>query len=392
MKSAIQCGQCKKSIQEEYLYCPYCGQSAKDEGDHRISTKNLFKIAHDLSSVSDLDFLLNKISAAAEKITSSETSSVMLLDERKEYLCFKTAGGEKGELIKTIKVPIGQGIAGWVARNSQPHLVKEVAKDNRFSSSLTDQRIGFKTHSILCVPLVVSGELIGVMEVLNKKGVENGVFSSSDQDVLSGLASFAAISIVNSKLNSTQKNFFAHMIEILTAAIELRPRNVPGHCWRMAQSACAIARRLEVSKEEYRNIYYATLLHDIGYIGLEKQAALKTSAYSREKIELLHPVKGEEMIEGIQLLKGCASLIRSHHEFWDGSGFPDGLEKEAIPLGARIISFLESIEDSRTENMNEEEYVKIVEEYSKKNSGVLFDPQVVLAYLSEISSNKQTSA
>lgn len=354
-----------------------------------ISAKDMFEIAHDLSSVNDIDLMLKKISSAAEKLTDSETSSVMLLDDRKQYLTFKTAGGDRGELVKTIKIPVGQGIAGWVARNGEPLLVPDVTKDNRFSASLTDERIGFKTHSILCVPLVVSGELIGVMQVLNKKGDHHGEFASDDLDVLNGLASFAAISIVNSKLNSTQKNFFAHILEVLTAAIEQRPRNIAGHCWRVAQGSCAIARRLGVSKEEYKNIYYAALLHDIGYIGLERQGTQKGASVSQEKIELLHPVKGEEMIEPIQLLRNCAALIRSHHEFWDGSGFPDGLEKENIPLGARIISFWEQIEELRKETMSDEAFNKGAEDFARINSDVLFDPQVVTAYLEEISSGHE---
>ena len=277
-----------------------------------------------------------------------------------------------------------------MAQNGKPLLIEDVSKDPRFSSSIADDKSGFKTRSILCVPMIMHDEVIGVMEVLNKKeSAPGGKFTSDDTDILGSLSGFAAVSIANSKLNSDQKNFFANIIEILIASIETRSKNSPGHCWRVAQTACAIARRLKVGGQPYKNIYYAALLHDIGYVGAQKQMMEKKGFVSHERIELVHPVTGAEMVSTIHLLEDCAPLIRAHHEYWDGTGFPDGLQGESIPLGARIISFAEAMEDLR-DSLADEDLERSVmrtrlEQYASENIDKIFAPQIVAAYLVEVS-------
>ncbi len=178
--------------------------------------EQFYQLARDLSDTFDLDTLLKKIGQAAEKLTYSGASSILLLDEDKEHLYFKTAGGEKGGLIGKMKVKVGQGIAGWVAKERKPLVVQDVAKDERFAKSF-DKSTGFITKSILCVPLILHNELIGVAEVLNKK---NGAqFTPQDQEVLESLSNLAAIYITNAKFVETQRNFFTNIIEILASAI-----------------------------------------------------------------------------------------------------------------------------------------------------------------------------
>lgn len=392
MTILAKCSHCAEPFERLFKFCPNCGLSVIGEGftdKDGIAVRDLFNIARSFSSVLDLDLLLKKISSTAEKLTQAEASSVMLLDDNKEYLYFKSAGGEKAHVIKTIKIPVGHGIAGWVAEKAEALLIQDVSKDPRFSAAMVDDKSGFKTRSILCVPLVLQDEVIGVMEVLNKRQDAPGVgeFSSDDLDILASLAGFAAVSIVNSKLSSDQKNFFANMIEILIEAIEARSKNRVGHCTRVAQISCTIARRLKIGGQTYKNIYYASLLHDIGYIGAYRQMLEKKAPVSYERMELLHPMVGAEMVSTIRLIEGCAPLIRSHHEFWDGSGFPDNLQRESIPIGARILSFVEAIEDFRDRLIEaEEENLRVrVEQYASENIDKLFDPQVVAAYLVEVS-------
>lgn len=229
------------------------------------------------------------------------------------------------------------------------------------------------------------------MEVLNKKqGVGGGKFSSDDLDILSSLAGFAAVSIANSKLNSEQKNFFANIMEILTAALETCSRNPIGHSYRTAQMACSLARRLKIDQSTYKTLYYASLLHDIGYIAIQKEAQIKKITPSPEKIEQLHPSVGADTVTPIQILRTCAPIIQTHHEYWDGSGFPNHLAGENIPLPARILGLVEALEDRRAPQMSEEEFLKQSEQFATENSGKLFDPQVVAAFLLEVASLRET--
>lgn len=390
-----KCSHCGEPFERLFKFCPNCGLSVVGEGftdKAGVAVRDLFDIARVFSSVFDLDLLLKKISATAEKLTQAEASSVMLYDDKKEYLYFKVVGGDKGNIMKTIKVPSGMGVAGWVAHNNQTLLIDDVSKDPRFSAAIADDKSGFKTRSILCVPMTVQDEVIGVMEVLNKRedAAGDGRFTADDQDILSSLAGFAAVSITNSKLTTDQKNFFANVIELLIAAVESKSKNSAGHCWRVAQSSCTIARRLKITGQYYKDIYYASLLHDIGYIGIQRQI-LETKAWlSQEKIELQHPAMGAEMVSTIRLLENCAPLVKAHHELWDGSGYPEGLRGESIPIGARIISFVEAMEDFRdgllsARHHSEEDLRKRMEHYASENIDKLFDPRVVAAYFLEVS-------
>jgi len=319
--------------------------------------EQFYQLARELSGTLDLDTLLKKIGQAAEKLTQAEASSILLLDEDKEHLYFKTVGGEKGGLIKKMKVKVGQGCAGWVAKERKPLIVQDVTKDSRFAKSF-DQATGFVTKSILCVPLILHNELIGVAEVLNKK---NGVrFTLEDQEVLQSLSHLAVIYITNAKFAETQRNFFTNIIEILASASEAREPRLAGHTRRIAQQALLMARQLTFDEREYQNLYYAALLHDIGYL----------APGDRTVRDLHHPIVGVEMVRGINFLAGAAPIIRSHHEHYDGSGYPDNLKGENIPLGARIIALLETVEEN---NLTPEE----VERFS----GTKFDPKIVKLYL-----------
>lgn len=399
MAILAKCSNCNEPFERLFKFCPNCGLSVAGEGftdKAGVAVRDLFEIARNFSSVTDLDLLLKKISAAAEKLTQSEASSVMLLDDNKEFLYFKSAGGEKSSIVKTIKVPVGQGIAGWVAQNGQPLLIEDVSKDPRFSAAVMDDKSGFVTKSILCVPMFVSGEVIGVMEVLNKRaGAGGGKFSTDDMEILGSLAGFAAVSIVNSKLSSDQKNFFANIIEVLVSSVETISKEPQGHGWRVAQTACSIARRLKITGPLYKTIYYSSLLHDVGYISAPKLINSKKVAMledRQDRIEHLHPEAGAQILESINLLKPCAALVRAHHECWDGSGFPNKLKGEEIPLGARILGLAEAVEELRHPLMGEDEFKKHVEQYVSKHSDKLFDPQVAVAFLLDFSSQKETPA
>jgi putative nucleotidyltransferase with HDIG domain len=339
----------------------------------------LFDIAHSLSSTLDVDTLLKRIGKAAEQLTDSEASSIMLLDQDKQHLLFKVATGEKGTAMKKMKVAVGQGIAGWVVNNKKSLTVNDVSKDERFAAAF-DKTSGFITKSILCVPLLLGEEIIGVAEVLNKKNAQE--FTSEDENILGSLGSLASVSIANAKSAEDQKNFFTYMIEIIVQAIEARDPKLTGHTWRVAQTATAVARAMGIADREYKSLYYASLLHDIGYLAPAKGISLGNGVYTIQKhdADKTHTVYGWEIIHKINILSDSAPIVRSHHENYDGSGFPDGLKENNIPLGARILALAEYADELKCEGFDDEK----IREMIKSGAGKKLDPAVVNTYLSEI--------
>ncbi len=336
----------------------------------------LFSIAGSLNSTMDLDFLLQKIGAAAEKLLDSEASAIMLVTDDKKSLFFKVASGEHAKALKTMTLPIGQGIGGWVAQNRKPEVVNDTRSDPRFAGKF-DKASGFVTKSLLCVPMEFRGELVGVVEVLNKR---EGGYDAQHIGLLSSLASLASVAITNTKIISEQKNFFSHIMEVLVGVIETSRPNMDEHPVRSAKLACAIGRALGVDDYEYRMLYYAGVLHDVGYVAFKNPRMLSDLGVMSASEEM-HPAFSFRMLEGIKLLEGALPMIKHHHERYDGSGYPMKLKGEDIPLGARILGLVESMEELRMVGLRDEELYKRAGKEAKEGAGKRFDPKVVEAFI-----------
>jgi len=149
------------------------------------------------ASIGSLEGLLKLIMEEATKTVDAEVSSIALYDKRKKDLYFTVALGEKGAKVKEFRIKLGQGIIGSVAKERKCLNIADIAKDERFNTGL-DKKTGFKSKSILAVPIIHKEKLIGALEVINKKGVES--FSSQDVKLLEIVAGQAAIAIENAML------------------------------------------------------------------------------------------------------------------------------------------------------------------------------------------------
>ncbi len=157
---------------------------------------NLLEIARDLASTLDLESLLSKIVLVAAELTDAEEASILLYDHKNNELRFAAASNvEENPELKQLVVP-PDSIAGWTALHQEPVFVPDVHEDNRFSD-LVEKAIEFKTNSIIAVPLITRNQLIGVLEVINKR---QNLFSSDDLELLQTLSAQAAVAIQNSRL------------------------------------------------------------------------------------------------------------------------------------------------------------------------------------------------
>jgi PAS domain S-box-containing protein len=180
------------SVQE---YTTQLANKQKEEEIAKMSA--LMEASIIINSTRNLDELLKIIMQSAEKVMQAEASSVFLIDSEKNELYFEMATGPKEEELKKIRLKMGEGIAGWVAYTGEALLVPDVSKDPRFAKRVDDQT-KFITRSVICVPLKVRNQIIGVVQVLNK--ISGQSFSKSEIKFLEALASQAAIAIENANL------------------------------------------------------------------------------------------------------------------------------------------------------------------------------------------------
>jgi len=150
----------------------------------------------DLYSEVDLRLLLEKITAAIRGYLACEEASIFIYDEEREELAFETATGAKAEQLKRIVLKKGQGVAGWVAVERRGVIIDDCSRDARHTA-VTDLKTSFQTRSLLGVPVLMGGRLLGVLEAVNKK---RGKFSRADLRLLGDMAAFLAIPLQNAVL------------------------------------------------------------------------------------------------------------------------------------------------------------------------------------------------
>ena len=134
----------------------------------REDLRNLLQLSSLVNSSLDTQEALNHALMSVEQSFQAEVSSIYEVDKAKGDLFFRLARGPGSDKIKTLRLPIGKGIAGWVAQTEKPLICADPYRDGRFSPQF-DAESGFHTRSILCVPLKSKDRLMGVLEVLNKK-------------------------------------------------------------------------------------------------------------------------------------------------------------------------------------------------------------------------------
>ncbi len=191
----------------------------KPDKDHSISSLrervdqlSVFnEIAKILNSTIDLREVLRTTIEKIAELTEAEAWSIALLDDATGDLVFEAVAGEKEEEVRETRLKKGQGIAGWVAKEGKPLIVPDVTKDDRFFPGV-DQRTKFVTESILAVPLISKGRILGVMEAINKSG--GGEFTQKDLDTISSLVDHAAIAIENGKLFEAERSRVAELTTV----------------------------------------------------------------------------------------------------------------------------------------------------------------------------------
>ena len=165
--------------------------------DNDANFRKLVQVATKLNSTLNLDELLQLIMTSAADLLAAETSSLLLVDEKTSELVFEVVAGGPAQELAGMRVPSGQGIAGWALERREPVVVDDPANDSRFYREVGTST-GFETRNLVAVPLLVKDKAIGVVEVINKIGDQG--FTPLDLDIAQALASFAAVAIDNASL------------------------------------------------------------------------------------------------------------------------------------------------------------------------------------------------
>jgi len=265
---------------------------------------------------------------------------------------------------------------------------------------MNDPEIDFIRQSLIAeedfrgycaLPLIAKGQVKGVLEIFRK---DKPVTDKEWIEFLEALAVQAAIAIDNATLfNELQASnteliiAYDSTIEGWGHALELRDKETEGHTQRVTELTVRIARIYGLSEKEIVHIRRGALLHDIGKMGIPDSILLKDGPLSPEEEEIMHnhPTYAFEMLYPIAYLRPALDIPYCHHEKWDGTGYPRGLEGEQIPLAARIFSMADIWDALISERRYHEAWPrKKVEEYIRSRAGTQFDPDLVDVFLANV--------
>ncbi len=304
----------------------------------------LLQVGRTIAIETNIDSLLNTIARQIQQALGADRCTVFLLDTEHNELWSKVALGLE---MQEIRFSANKGLAGHVAMTGETINIKNAYESEYFNKDI-DLQTGYKTRNILCMPIRnLSHQIMGVFQVLNKF---SGDFTQKDEDLLIAIGSSAGIALENAslfnkqkKLIEEQKKLFSSFIDTLSASIDARDKITSGHSKRVTMYAGLICEKCHLSENEKEIIKNASLLHDIGKIGIKDSILQKEGKLTKEEYEhikehaiLTHNILGKVYIS--KNFKDVAEIASSHHEKYDGTGYFKGLKGEEIPLGGRILA------------------------------------------------------
>lgn len=306
---------------------------------HERQLEALVRVSRALGTASDQRDLIRTIVRQVTLVFDAERTTFYLHDPQRDELWSEVAEGLEA-MPSRLRVAEDQGICGHVFRTRSPLCLPDVLNDPRFARAIADQ-VHYYPRSMLVVPVGYRADRCdGVLQVMDRRA---GHFSSEDIPLMEAIAVQVAISLENSRLHVAQTRQFESFIRALSAALDARDPLTAIHSINVANYAMGVAVKLRLDAGEIERIRIAGLLHDIGKIGvrevlLTKPGALSADEFEEMKQHAAHSRTILSQIEFIESLKGVDFVAAAHHEKLDGSGYPDGLQGDAIPTAARILA------------------------------------------------------
>jgi len=388
-------------------------------GDLHDQLLALNRIGIALSRERDINDLLNLILTESRKFTGAEAGSLYvregsqlrfavsqneILERRQKALQKKEAavlpealpagkgsGAFSGFYVSLNKSSLSGyvGVTGRVLNISDAYRIP-AAREYHFNKSF-DEKNNYRTKSMLIVPMKDSADnVVGVLQLINARKNKTVVpFAKNFENLVLSLASQAAIALRNATLTQELREAYLDTIFRLSIAAEYKDTDTAAHIHRMSRYSAILAEGLGLSAAEVETMRYASPMHDIGKLGVPDAILMKPGKLTPQEFKEIqkHTLYGAKILENAKadLLQASEVIALTHHEKWDGTGYPKNLKGEQIPLTGRIVALADVFDALTSKRVYKpafslEQSLDII----KEGAGTHFDPKVVQSFMGNL--------
>lgn len=353
------------------------------ENKRRREAETLREAIGALSTSLELTQVLEIILDSIKRVIPFDSASISLLEDDVVRVMLARGLPNVDDVLNQV-FPAGDSLLTESIRNGHLLILDDVASDPRFQQWGGTSYV----HGWMAIPLIARGKAIGYITL---DSCTPAAYTPDHAQLAQAFAGQAAIAIQNARLFEQIQNSLRELneayettIEGWSRALDLRDRETEGHTLRVTTLTLKMAEAMGFSEQERVHIRRGALLHDMGKLGIPDRILLKPDSLTDEEREIMrmHPFYAYQMLAPIAYLRPALVIPFSHHERWDGSGYPRGLKGEEIPLVARIFAVADVWDALTSDRPYRPAWSQQATlEYLKKNSGILFDPKVIDVFI-----------
>ncbi|HEX3149863.1 MAG TPA: HD domain-containing phosphohydrolase [Gemmataceae bacterium] len=340
----------------------------------------LLRAGHHLVSIESEQELLHSILNDAVHVLDAQRGAIVLAEGPDNELKLKALATGRGE--NTSRFHFSKALAKRCFSQGKSILCSSVEEDEELSGavSIADGAMA----SVLCVLLRTPRKHLGVIHL--DRSYWQKTFSEDDLHLADALAAHVSAGIECAQLLRRQRELFLQTISALASAIEMRDAYTGGHTARVTAYSLLIGEALGLCPKDMDDLRTGGPLHDIGKIGIDDAILRKPDKLTDVEFDIMktHTTLGDDILKSIPELREIRPIVRSHHERWDGRGYPDKLAGEAIPLLARVLAVADSFDAMTTKRPYNTNHVKTPEQAFaevERCCGTQFDPTCAQAFL-----------
>ena len=343
----------------------------------------------DKTLLNEKEFFSELLDRAIEIVPEADYGKICIIDSDDNCNIIYTVGHNL-KMLKEIKIDKEKLIS---LENEEVYETEEYFVD--FNKLSAEEKEIFNTalqpiKDSLSINIMTENKVVGRL-ILDIKKDSDKDFSKITKKILKSFANLASSFFAFKRFNSLKTNFTKELITSIINIMEMYDIYTKGHSENVARVASAVAREMELPKKIVKDTYWAGLVHDIGKLLIPIDVLNKKTKLTAEEYELIqeHPIYGKKALASSESLEHIAEYVLHHHENWDGSGYPKGLEANEIPLISQILGVADAWDAMLSKRayrdpLSRDEAIKEI----KTNKGTQFSPKVVEAFLEIIEKDK----